>query len=212
MIKIRLSQDALHAVLGPIVAPGAPVVDGLRDQVVDVAQGFLELHAATVREEAVFQVANQSLATLETGQVVLAHQHHLDEDDDLLGVGLQGAETTSHPRAEVPERIGFHATHHVQHLLGQLEWRCFKFDPLAWRIAQKEAKVNVEHMTLDINENVFIVPVLDLQNVADEAVGAEGVREVFNCCLVLLGPGLAELTVEVIDDGWVWSTSLLLDR
>ena len=39
---------------------------------------------------------------------------------------------------------------------------------VSWRVAQQEAEVNVDHVTLRIQQNVAVVPVFDLQDVAEE--------------------------------------------
>ena len=44
----------------------------------------------------------------------------------------------------------------------------------------------MEHMTFDVNQDVLIVSVLDLEDIADQTVSAERVREVFHSLLVLL--------------------------
>ena len=91
------SQDALHAVLCTIVAPRAPVVYRLGNEAIDVESGFFSVHATTVREQTVLEIANQSLASLEAGQVALSQVHHLNKDDDLFSVVLQSTETLGHP-------------------------------------------------------------------------------------------------------------------
>jgi hypothetical protein len=53
-----------------------------------------------------------------------------------------------------------------------------KLDTLAGGVTEEEAEVNVHNVSLDIHEDVSVVPVLDLQNVADQGVGREGPTEV----------------------------------
>ena len=69
----------------------------------------------------------------------------------------------------------------------------------------------MQHVTFDVNENVLVVSVFDLQDVADQTVGTEGVGEVFNGLLVSLATGFAELLMEVVDDCGV-GTRLFFDR
>ena len=44
------SENTLHAVLGAVVAPGAPIVDTLLDQAVHMALCIVQLQALLVRE------------------------------------------------------------------------------------------------------------------------------------------------------------------
>ena len=63
------SQDALHAVLGPIVAPGAPIVYRFRNQAIHVPKRFIKLHSLSVWEKSVLKISYQGLAPLETRQI-----------------------------------------------------------------------------------------------------------------------------------------------
>ena len=75
------------------------------------------LQAFSIREESVLEVAKQGSSTLEAGQVRLAHQHHLDEDDYLLCVGLQSHEGPRHAISELAEGLRILASHDIEHLL-----------------------------------------------------------------------------------------------
>ena len=59
----------------------------------------------------------------------------------------------------------------------------------------------MEEMSLNINQNILIVSVLDLQDVADQRVCCKRVDEVVNCSLILLRGCLSELVFEVVYDG-----------
>ena len=76
------------------------------------------LQAFSIREESVLEVAKQGSSTLEAGQVRLTHQHHLDEDDYLLCVGLQSHERPCHAISELAEGLRILASHDIEHLLG----------------------------------------------------------------------------------------------
>lgn len=51
----------------------------------------------------------------------------------------------------------------------------------------------MQHVTLDVDQNVLIVSVFDLQDVAYETVCTERIGEVFNSLLVAFATGLAIL-------------------
>ena len=70
----------------------------------------------------------------------------------------------------------------------------------------------MKHVSLNVNQNVLIVPVLDLQDVTDQTVGAQGVGKVVNGLLVFFRTSLPVLLLEVVNDGCVWPACLLLDR
>ena len=47
----RYSKDALHAVLGAVIAPGPPIIARFRDKPIDVAESLVKLHALVVGEK-----------------------------------------------------------------------------------------------------------------------------------------------------------------
>lgn len=51
--------------------------------------------------------------------------------------------------------------------MSQLERSFLKLDAFSWRVWQQKTEVNVKHMAFDVNQNVLIMSILDLQNVAD---------------------------------------------
>ena len=69
----------------------------------------------------------------------------------------------------------------------------------------------MEHVTLNVNQDVLIVPVLDLQDVTYQTVGAERVCEVFHGLLILFRACLAKLTPEVVYDGGIGAASFLFN-
>ena len=125
---------------------------------------------------------------------------------------MQGTEASGHAQPEVSECRRVFAAHHLHHLLRQLERRLLELDALAWGIREQEAEVDVKHMAFNVNQDVLVVPVFDLQDVADQAVSTERIREVLHCLLVLFRPGFTELASKVVYDGSVGASSLLLDR
>ena len=66
-------------------------------------------------------------------------------------------------------------------------------------------------MTLNINQNILIVSVFDLQDVANETVCTQRVSEVFDGDLILFGRWLAILTAEVVNNSGVGTPSFFLD-
>lgn len=96
--------------------------------------------------------------------------------------------------------------------MSELEWGTFKLEALAWGVAQQETEIDVEHVSLDIDQDVLVVPVFDLEDIANKTVSTERVCKVLNSGVVLLRVGLSVLTSEVVDDCRVRSACLLLDR
>jgi len=46
--------------------------------------------------------------------------------------------------------------------LCQLEWSLFQLDTFAWGIREKETEVDVNDVSLDINQDISIMPVFNL--------------------------------------------------
>ena len=161
------SENTLHAVLGTIVAPSPPVIYRLCNESIDMSANIFRSHALPVGEKSVFKVTDERSATLEAWQVTLSHEHHFNEDDNFLRVSLQSAETSCHALSKVSECSRVLTIHHLHHLLRQLERCLLELDSLAGCIGQEEAKVDVKDVAFDVDQDVLIVSILDLQDVAD---------------------------------------------
>ena len=161
------SENTLHAVLGAIVAPSSPIIHRLCYESINMSANIFRSHALPVGEQSVFKVTDEGPATLEAWQVTLAHEHHFDKNNDFFRISLQSAETSSHALSKVSKRGRVLSIHYLHHFLRQLERCLLELDSLAGRIGQEEAKVNVKDMALNIDQDVFIVSILNLQDVAD---------------------------------------------
>ena len=166
-LPIGTSENTLRTVLEAIIAARLPVIHRLHNETIYVTTAILIVHTLISREQSVFKLGNELLASREAGQVWLAHEHHLNKDDNLLSVSLEGLETASHPLSEVTERGWALATHNVKHLLSQFERRRLEFDSLARCVWEQESKVNMEHMAFNINQDVLIMSIFDLENIAN---------------------------------------------
>ena len=99
------SKDALKAVLGLVVPNRAPIVTTGTNKPVCELQRFLVRKQSSIWEEILLHFLDCVFACCEAREVLLAHQHHLDEDDDFVGVLLQCHETLVHQFAELLELL-----------------------------------------------------------------------------------------------------------
>jgi len=76
---------------------------------------------------------------------------------------------------------------YIDELLGQLEIGRLEAHVFAGRPVEDESEVDVDEMALLIDHDIAIMSVLDLQDVADDAVGSETLGEIESCLLELLG-------------------------
>ncbi len=138
----------------------------------------------------------------------MAHEHHLNEFDDLVGVLLDGEEAESHQLAELAELLRLDSSKHLNHFSGQLEGCLLEFQTLARGVREQEAEIDVHDVPGDVDHDVPIVAVLDLKDVAYQGVGGERLAKVVACFLelyhILLGNEhtfrfpIAELQSEVV--------------
>ena len=158
----------MYLVLEIIITISSPVIVALCHESINelLALGIIE-HPSS-REEAIFELLDGLLATLEARQIVLTQEHHFNNDDDLLGALLKSHEALPHQLSEFSELLGAVTSENLNQFRIQFERSRFELQALAWRIRQKETEVNVEEMPLNIKHDVLIVPVLDLENVAHE--------------------------------------------
>lgn len=92
---------------------------------------LLGREATSVWEEVLLHDADCLLPLLETGQVFLAHHHHLDQDYDLVCVLLQRHEASLEVFAELLELFRRLTTKDINELLSQLEGGLLKLESLA---------------------------------------------------------------------------------
>lgn len=198
-------------VLEVVVAASSPIVVAVHDQVVDkpLALGVRE-HLAG-REEPVLQISDGPLASLEAREVILAQEHHFDDDDDLLCVLLQCEEALLHQFAVLAEVLGPVAAENLDLLGCELERGLLELDALARRVRQEEAEVDVHDVAFNVDHDVPIVPVLDLQDVAQKRVGRQRLAKILPSQFVGPAPRGAKLVSEVVDDADVFASQLFLD-
>ena len=86
---------------------------------------------------------------------------------------LQGHEAFVEKLSKLDEFLGMHATEDVDELLRKLERCLLELKTSAWEAGEKEPEVNVDDVAMRINEEVLVVPVFDLEDIACERVSGE---------------------------------------
>lgn len=116
------------------------------------------------------------VVVLKTGQVVLVADY-LYVFYQVLGILPDVFETQNEQLLELFEHVAVDAIHQIDVLLGKLE-RCLLELDVAGALAQDKAEVNVHDMAGRVDEQVAVVPVLDLEDVADQTVPSQTIEEV----------------------------------
>ena len=175
----------MAAVLDPVIPDGPPVVDALVDEPVCVLQGLFAGEPLALRVEVFLHDSHGFFTLSEARQVLLAHDHHFNQHDDLVGVLLQRHEALVEQLPEFGEFLGVQAAEDVDELLRELEGRLFELQATAREAGEEEAKVDVHDVAVGVDEDVLVVSVLDLQDVAHEGVAGktrtEGVLRLLVC-------------------------------
>ena len=81
----------------------------------------------------------------------------------------EGHETFEHQLLELVKRFRPIPTQHLNVFLSQFKGSRFEIK-VAWRVAEHESEVYVDHVALGVQQNVAVVSVLDLENVAQETI------------------------------------------
>ena len=92
--------------------------------------------------------------------------------------------------AELVVRRAVEAPEDLDVLQRELERRRLEAD-VAWRVREHEPEVDVDEVPVAVEEDVAVVPVLDLQQVRDEGVARERLGEVALCADELGRGGVA---------------------
>lgn len=107
----------------------------------------------------------------------LALYHHHYQLNYLLLVFAQVLQTEEEQQLEVFEDVGIFALHQLYVVLGELERGSFEVH-VAWRAGKHKAEVDVNDVSIHINQDVVVMPVLDVKEVLDEAVTCQTLDEV----------------------------------
>lgn len=87
------------------------------------------------------------------------------------------AEATLQQRLVVKEHVRVLAAQDIYVLLREFEWRRFEAHT-ARRILQEEAEINVNQMSLGIEQNITIMPVLHIEQVREYRITGQTFREI----------------------------------
>ena len=79
---------------------------------------------------------------------------------------LDSHEAEAHQLAEEVEFLRVDPSEHLNHLARELERSLLKLDALTRCVAEEEPEIDMHDVSLDIDQDVPVVPVLDLQYVA----------------------------------------------
>lgn len=90
----------------------------------------------------------------------------------------------------------------------QLKWSLLKLNAFAWCVTKEESKVNVHDVPLNVDEDVSVVSVFYLENIAQQRIGSETLAKVLSGLFEVLL--LWELHLKVVDNLGVLA-HLLLD-
>lgn len=159
-----LSPDSHRVALVLVIPVGAPVVRCVLDH---VQHELLALSRRQVQSEAVAQVRENTVLALEARKVDARQHRHLNEGDDFLCVLPQLHEALDHKALEFGESARVLPTKQLDILRRHLETVGFTID-VARRVAQQKAEVYVDHVALRVEQDVPVVPVLNLQDVAEK--------------------------------------------
>lgn len=87
--------------------------------------------------------------------------------------------------------------------MGHLKRSGLKLHSFSRRITQQEPKVDVQYVALNVNQNITIVSVLDLKNIANKAVRGQTTAEVLTRQLLPSSVLRTKLPIEIVQQGAV---------
>ena len=192
-------SDLIGQVLEVVVLDRSPVPVRLVDQLFAVLTHLLVIVPGL---EPVPEHGHVEL--LEAGQIAVP-AHHVDDRADLVHVLPQLVEPLEEQPFEVVEQLGALALEQLDVLARELEGGGLEV-PVPGRRGEDEPEVDVDDVPLVVDQEVAVVPVLDLEDVGQDAVGGEGLGEPLLRVVYLL---LVGVEVEVEQRGEVLGVLLL---
>ena len=118
------------------------------------------------RQYSIFQCPQQVLTESEAWQVVQTHEHHFNDLDNLVCILLYSHKAETHELSEQVESFALNSTEDFNHFLGKLEGSLLEFDTLSRGVREEESEVNMDYVSLNVYQDVAIVTILNLQDVA----------------------------------------------
>lgn len=194
-----------------VVAASPPVFIAILNELVDVPLAFCICESLSFWEESLFEISQSLFTAFETIQVVLAQEHHFDDNNDLISMLLQSQEALLQIFSIFTEHDRSVASQNFDHFICQLEWCIFKLQSFTRSVAQEESEVDVHNVTFDIDQDVSVVSIFYLQDVAYERVCGQAFAEVLASHLESFLACASKLLFEIVDDIGVSTMHFLLD-
>ena len=176
-VPLHSSENAIGDALVVVVLDGSPVVDALVNQAHDSLNACLLRQASA---ESLVHGIQTSLdpETHEAPELWVAVTHNFHELTNLIPMFPRLEEGSNDERSESFEMGAILSTHHVEVFLGEFERTCFESERAAWCIGEHKAKINVNQVTVAVEEKVTVVPVSDLKQVRHHRVSGTGLYKV----------------------------------
>lgn len=95
----------------------------------------------------------------------------------------KGHEALEHQRFELVEELRTLASEYIHIFFRQLEGHGLKVE-VTWAVAEHEAEVDMHHVTNRVQQNVSIVAIFDLQDIAQQGVASHRPHEILFRCLI----------------------------
>jgi hypothetical protein len=131
----------------------------------------------------------------------LTHEHHFNNYYNLFSVFLQCKEALFQQLSVLCKCLAPWTTQDFHLFHCQLKRCLLKLQTFARGVAKEESKINVHDVAFNVNQNVTIVSILDLEDVAQQRVGSQTLAEVVSGMLELSLFGImAKLLFEVVHD------------
>ena len=105
----------------------------------------------------------------------LLHEFH--HRDNSVAVFSRGLKSLMEQFTEFPQRLAIRSAQHLDVLQRQLERRGLEPD-IPRRVRQHEPKVNMDQVTVAVQQDVAVMAVLDLEEVGDYGVPGQRFRKV----------------------------------
>mmetsp|Transcript_1418 Transcript_1418/g.4234 ORF Transcript_1418/g.4234 Transcript_1418/m.4234 type:complete len:273 (-) Transcript_1418:380-1198(-) len=168
-------SDAVEQALVDVILAGAPAVQALPNEPQHVIH---DLSLSQVGGEAAAEGGHGAGSGLEAGEAAVLHHLHQQQQPVRMLACRQKPPDAQH--LEVVEQLGGAAVgvgvHDLQQLPGELEWSRLEVDAPRG-VAQHKPEVDVHQVARLVHQDVAVVPVLDLQQVGDQAVGGHALHE-----------------------------------
>ena len=185
-------EDALEVVLILVIPMGPIVIERLINEILgeNIKLAIVKrLIIIQFRVEPRLQIRNGFVALFKAREgMFVSSIHHFYQQYNSMLMRYQSLKSFEKQFSEIPEQFAMHPSQNLQIFMIEFE-RNIRLESLSRRIRQKKPEIDMHYLPLLLYQNVAVVTVLQLYEIAKQRIACQRATEVFFGFEFALGSG-----------------------